>query len=387
MGDLMEMEALVSWFSQIAANPAKSMERWKTSTGRPVIGCLMCMPPYVPEEIIDASGALPAAIWGTGIPIRQSDTLQQSFTCSIARSALELGMAGGLDLCDGIVVPSTCDAFQNLSEIWRTAMPGRFHHDVVFPTFHDRASALPYLTGELKKLARALESVTGSAIHGDALRSGIRRVSAVRSLFRKLYDARRANPGALSTRALYEIVMASSMADRGEVSERLAKLVHFLEEQAEEGPSTGLSVMLAGVGPRPWGILDILEDLGVSVVDDDLGLGRMYTAPVIDDAGADPIDTLARALLDCSPVSTIHDGRKDRAEHIAERAKASGARAVILNILKFCEPEFFEYPDLKRSLAEAGIPLLMLETELQTHSIEGLRTRLGAFVETLGGGA
>ena len=65
----MEIAAFVSWVSGIAANPAKSIEDWKTRTGRPVIGCLMCMPPYVPEEIIDASGALPAAIWGTGIPI------------------------------------------------------------------------------------------------------------------------------------------------------------------------------------------------------------------------------------------------------------------------------------------------------------------------------
>ena len=50
---------------------------------------------------------------------------------------------------------------------------------------------------------------------------------------------------------------------------------------------------------------------------------------------------------------------------------------------KFCEPEFFDVPRLKEDLEEAGIPCMLLETELGMASPGAIRTRVEAFVETL----
>ena len=52
-------------------------------------------------------------------------------------------------------------------------------------------------------------------------------------------------------------------------------------------------------------------------------------------------------------------------------------------VTKFCEPEFFDYPQLKEDLEAQGVPSVLLETELGMTAAGSVRTRLEAFVETL----
>ena len=66
-----------------------------------------------------------------------------------------------------------------------------------------------------------------------------------------------------------------------------------------------------------------------------------------------------------------------------ERVKASGAQGVVVLVVKYCEPHLFYYPFLREALAAAGIPHIMVETEHDVVSLEGVRTRLQAFVEML----
>jgi benzoyl-CoA reductase/2-hydroxyglutaryl-CoA dehydratase subunit BcrC/BadD/HgdB len=54
--------------------------------------------------------------------------------------------------------------------------------------------------------------------------------------------------------------------------------------------------------------------------------------------------------------------------------------------LKYCEPENFDYPDMKSACESAGIPTVKVETELGNISLGQLETRLQAFLEMIGGG-
>ena len=71
------------------------------------------------------------------------------------------------------------------------------------------------------------------------------------------------------------------------------------------------------------------------------------------------------------------------ADYIVKSVKESGAAGVIILMVKHCAPHLLYYPYLKKVLAEAGIPHLLLTTEHELISLEGTRTRLQAFVEML----
>jgi benzoyl-CoA reductase/2-hydroxyglutaryl-CoA dehydratase subunit BcrC/BadD/HgdB len=55
---------------------------------------------------------------------------------------------------------------------------------------------------------------------------------------------------------------------------------------------------------------------------------------------------------------------------------------VILDV-KFCEPELFDAPLIVAGLRESGVPVLILETEMEPRTPAGMLTRMEAFLETL----
>ena len=128
--------------------------------------------------------------------------------------------------------------------------------------------------------------------------------------------------------------------------------------------------------------LRAIEELGVWVVGDDLGLGSFYYSLEIPEAGPSLVD-LAEGYLRYPPCSTLHPSSPGRAAALIDRVRETGAEGVLILATKFCEPEFFDIPQLKEDLEEAGIPSIVLETELGMTAPGSVRTRVEAFVETL----
>ena len=52
-------------------------------------------------------------------------------------------------------------------------------------------------------------------------------------------------------------------------------------------------------------------------------------------------------------------------------------------MMKFCDPEEFDYPIFKKELEAANIPILYLEVEQKMDSMEQIRTRVQSFIEML----
>jgi benzoyl-CoA reductase/2-hydroxyglutaryl-CoA dehydratase subunit BcrC/BadD/HgdB len=61
----------------------------------------------------------------------------------------------------------------------------------------------------------------------------------------------------------------------------------------------------------------------------------------------------------------------------------TGARGIIIYDVKFCEPELFDIPQLRRLLEAAGHPLLHVEFDLAATISQQTVTRIEAFVEML----
>jgi benzoyl-CoA reductase/2-hydroxyglutaryl-CoA dehydratase subunit BcrC/BadD/HgdB len=71
--------------------------------------------------------------------------------------------------------------------------------------------------------------------------------------------------------------------------------------------------------------------------------------------------------------------------HLAGLAERSGARGVLVHVLKFCEPELFDVPAILETFAARGLPVLVLEGELEGALSGQAVTRLEAFAELLQG--
>jgi benzoyl-CoA reductase/2-hydroxyglutaryl-CoA dehydratase subunit BcrC/BadD/HgdB len=56
-------------------------------------------------------------------------------------------------------------------------------------------------------------------------------------------------------------------------------------------------------------------------------------------------------------------------------------------VQKFCEPELFDVPAILRTFRERGMPVLVLEGELERELAGQAETRIEAFVEMLRGGS
>lgn len=53
-------------------------------------------------------------------------------------------------------------------------------------------------------------------------------------------------------------------------------------------------------------------------------------------------------------------------------------------MMKFCDPEEYDFPLIAKALDAIGVPTLFLEVDQQPGSLEQVRTRLQTFAEMLG---
>ena len=86
------VEAIIAELKNIADNPKKAMEDYKSETGKGAVGI---MPVYCPEEIVHAAGYLPMGMWGAQKKqISKARTYLPPFACSVMQSVMELQLEG-----------------------------------------------------------------------------------------------------------------------------------------------------------------------------------------------------------------------------------------------------------------------------------------------------
>jgi len=137
---------------------------------------------------------------------------------------------------------------------------------------------------------------------------------------------------------------------------------------------------VSGIVPEPKGIFDALRAAGaVAVADDYASIGRRICP--VETLPDDPFDALLARYEALPPCPTRGASVNTRIAWLLERARSTGAEAVLLHNITFCEPEMFDLPHIRGELAAQGLPVLYMETELGGELSGQLATRLEAFVE------
>ena len=366
-------------FEEVLEAPWEKARAWKERTHGKVVGHLL---PDVPEEIIHAAGALPVAIEGAGIQVTRSQQHIPGYTCSHAMGALELGLRGDLDGLDGMVIPYVCDTTRNLFHIWSHCFPGLANEFLRLPKRIDYPAAREYLHAEFGRFLESVCRTTGKEPNLETLEASIRLYNKSRARLRAAYLKQREAPETWTAQRV-QMLFASALRSPREDHLAWMEELPWDHKESTESPER-VPVYVRGKVWDPPGILDLLDKLGLLVVQDEVVTG--FRSVALDAApGSDPIMSLVERHLANIPYTGYHMEPPLMVEGFLNRVRSSRAKGVIFLNPKFCEAAAFDTPDFQKALQGAGVPSLILETSARGVSLGQVGLRLEAFREMLAG--
>ena len=354
---------------------AEYLQQQKKNHGRYLFGVF---PAQYPKEILWAMNALPVEIWDPPLEVSHANAHLQPYICSVVKHGLELILQGKCDGLDGFLFPHTCDSIQNMASIVNDYLgldkPCYFFYHPKAPY---KASSRQYYIEQLRALVSRLEKQLGPMEPAN-LKLRVGQGQKLTALVRELYDLRATQQLRASNVQFYQAIRYAEYLHPDDLIPFLEEFLADSKGQAEDGPA----LLLSGVLPNPPEILALLDDLGVRVADDDLlSCSRRLLIPA--SRAEDPFEALAEGYFAMPPCTTKDSPVSERLDYLQEKIDRTGAKGVIFYMVKFCEPELFDVPQLVEALKKRGLLTLIIDTELHQGVSGQLKTRVEAFVEMI----
>jgi benzoyl-CoA reductase/2-hydroxyglutaryl-CoA dehydratase subunit BcrC/BadD/HgdB len=319
---------------------------------------------------------LPVEVWGP--PRVQTDrgTVHlQPYVCSVVHNALSFVKSGGLDVAEVLVVPHACDSLQGLGSVLLDfACP----QQPVLPLYIPRGSReidIAFFADELRSAYQRLEEITGAVPSATDLHESIGREETADEWLGRLHRERANLP--MSDETLYSLIRSREYLP----AEAFSEIARETFDQWTVKQSKGVPILLSGIVPEPMSLFAAIEGMGGTVIGDDFACcGRRLYPPGTSD---DPFVRMAERILTGPPDPMRGSPISERLQHLLAMVDASGAKGVIFYTVKFCEPELFDLPDLRRGLQDAGIPSLTIEIDISDRLSQRVQTRTKAFLEMI----
>lgn len=373
-----EIQEQLDVFSDIAKNPGKQLDKY-VKAGKRVIGV---MPYYLPEELVDAAGAVSFGVWGTQGSADEARKYFPPFYCSLCQMSLEMGLNHSLDKLSGLMSSALCDTLKCFTQNWQAGNGQRV--PLIFvsqPQNRFSAAGLQYAIDSYTEVKRKVQECCGAIIEDDALSASIKLYNKWRKAMRKFVVLAGQHPALVSVPQRAAVIESSYFMTKAEHLDLVQKLNASLE--AEDSDMGDFSpVVLSGIFESIPDIQSMLQDNKISVVADDLAKeSRTFAMNVPEDG--DPIAALAAGFCGMGNDSILYDPKKNHIEHVVSLAKENKAKGVIILLAKFCDPEEFDAPMIMSACKEAGIPCITVEIDQSTETYEQARTQFETFKDLL----
>jgi len=336
-------------------------------------------PAHYPKEILWAFNTVPAEIWDPPFEISAANAHLQPYICSVVKTGLELVLQGKGEFLDGFLFPHTCDSIQNMASIVYDYLG---LDKACYFFYHPKApygpSSRHYYMDQLKALISRLEKDFGT-LEPTELKRCVEQGRHLAAVLRDIYEMRRRGHLAATNADFYRVIRQGEYLH----PDQFIPLLEHFQKRYHGGASKGPGVVLSGVLPNPEEILVLLDELGVRVVDDDF-LCCSRRIPIETQAVQDPFEALANAYFAMPPCTTKDSPLSERVNHLLNKTAAASASGVIFYMVKFCEPEWFDVPQMAEAVKGAGTSALTLDVDLNQGLSGQLTTRIEAFVEMMG---
>ena len=369
---------IITEFKAIADNPRKAMDDYKKETGKGAVGI---MPVYCPEEIVHAAGYLPIGMWGAQKKqISKARTYLPPFACSIMQSVMELQLEGVYDDLEAVIFSVPCDTLKCMSQKWNRPVPAIvFTHPQNRKIAKDAANV--FAREEFNIVKEKLEDILDVHISNKAIKNSIAVYNENRAACREFSDVAAEYAAVVTPSDRHAVIKARWFMEKSRHTALVKELIAALK--AEPAPEfKGKKIIVTGIQVEPYDVLDIFQENGFAIVADDLAQEtRNFRQDVPDDD--DALMALARAWNEFDGCSLATDANKPKGQMIIDAVKKYGADAVVVCMMKFCDPEEFDYPILLQEFEAAGVKNLYIEVDQESTAFEQVKTRIQTFAEIL----
>jgi benzoyl-CoA reductase subunit C len=361
--------------------------------GKKIVG-YVCL--YPPVEIISALGLVPFRIFGDmSEPITAADQVSTTVVCPFLRSIIDLGIKGKFDFLDGIVGAHTCDIGAGLILQWRDYVKDAGFTHLIDVPHTDHAPAVDYFAGQINSFKRHMEEFAEEKLTDDRLKKAIELHNKQRRLVRQLYDLRKPEPPLLTSTENLEVLVALFSLPIEEGNELLENVIKEVKERRDRPAKKKARLLVWGPVFDNTSLYELIESADASVVVDDTCVGtRAFWTDV---KPPHDLQNLAQHYLvdikcprtyrQAEPSEIKRDYDKDldsRFSYIKKAITDWNVNGVILQSVKYCDTHGYEVPNLRHYLDTLGIPSIYIEHDYSERSLAPIKTRVEAFVETLG---
>ena len=352
---------------------------WKRDGGR-IIGHFCT---YVPAELITAAGILPIRIRGAGSQDSgPADTYLSSRLCTFIRHATTLALEEKYTFLDGEIALNTCDHVRRCHDVWvkKTEIP---YHAFLSVPRKQAEKYYPWYRDEILNLKRGIEDHFSVKISKSDIADAIRLHNKARRALVELNELRMEDPPRLKGSEVLALAVASQVMPK----ERFVKLADELLGELRDAPpphdKPRARVVVAGGELDEPKFLEVIESMGAAVVGDSVCFSARYFDELIREAG-DPFETLTRHTFFNVPCSRMVGGFPNRLENVQRLVNQCRADGVIFQRMKFCDPWGVEAHNMLRRYKMTDGHLLILEREYGVMATGQVKTRVQAFLESMG---
>ncbi|MBX5468152.1 MAG: 2-hydroxyacyl-CoA dehydratase family protein [Firmicutes bacterium] len=357
-----EMDAAFTEMEQAYCHPLQVAQAWKRE-GKPVVACIGL---DIPEEVIDAVGALPVQVRGIPVTPQMATFLDVGWPEG-DQELFAAVVSGAYGFCDLMVISRLQETYPKLygylTELRRhgnrtgSGIPPLFLYDRLPGNVGPAAAAFNRVV--MDRLVESLQSIGRCGLSAARLSASTRQAVRIDGLTLALARLRQRHPPQVSG---YEALVVTGARWAMSRSRYVALLERFVEARREApGRPCRARIFLIGNTSRAVEVYRAVEaaeavvvgevpDYGVRVwEDDDLG----SPAPSEDLEGV--LEAITRRYQRLGPWSSWSD-LGVRVAWLTRRIKESRPDGVIVIEERYREPDGWELPSLQAVLKNLGIP-------------------------------
>jgi benzoyl-CoA reductase/2-hydroxyglutaryl-CoA dehydratase subunit BcrC/BadD/HgdB len=305
---------------------------------------------------------------------------------------------------------NTCDALQNVGDIWRKRFPEDKVLRLTYPVGDFGEASIDFLAMEIEALSNELTGLYGIAFSDSTFRTAALLLNEIRDVLQLLYTVRLLYPSLTSYNTLSTLVGEFLTAPTQEVSERMKgkweevvekldanqkNMVEQLREsilnqnlsdfEAEiDSANPRIAVIGGMVEPRTIaGLLDNVPGItDTTLVLDMLSFGfkTVFTPPV--SIEGDPFKESARSILGAHSEPT-QEGLPKRTAFLKDVLTKLSIHGLIVCEQSFCDPDEFEAPSLEKAAEEVGVATVKLPLDSELSDRARIEGRIQTFLETI----
>jgi len=353
---------------------------WREQGGK-VVG-YFCS--HVPTEVLMAAGLLPFRMRGTGSTGTElSDAFFSSINCSFPRHTFNLALKGEYDFLDGLVCISSCDHVRRVYDNWKHNLKTPFLTVMSLPKKVSDPQ-VEWYRQEVNILRDGLAKHFAVDISDDRLQEAIKLRNQTRHLQRKLYELRKEKHPPITGSEVLAVMVAGSSMPPNRYNDLLRALLEDLGHSSGNADYRARLMIIGSELDDPE-YIQVIEDQGGLVVADSICFGSRTMWTDVDENEKDPTQALARYYIQERPSCPRMNGDQPRrAKFVRQMVRDFNVDGVIGERLLFCDFWCAEHYMNKLDFKEAGVPFLQVDRDYVSTGKGQLRTRVQAFLETIG---